>query len=260
MRRFVAVLLSVFAVAATGVVGFALAGPSQHKAQTVTDVNVTMGEYYFTLSTMSAPVGTVVFHVTNQGDLGHDFAIAGQKTAILEKGQSANLTVNFSQPGGYNYLCTVGEHAIYGMAGNFQITGQATTTVITTNGTTVVTTGTTPTPPPPPIRATVNVGLKEFRILLTQKKKVRVKRGNRYVLVIRAVAVKSVPAGRVRFLVKNIGRLPHNFVTNQQQTAVLASKKSQTLVVTFSKKGNYVYLCSITGHAAAGMKGTLKVT
>jgi uncharacterized cupredoxin-like copper-binding protein len=259
MRRFVAALLSVFAVAATGVVGFALAGPAQHNATTVTDVTVHMGEYYFTLSAGSAPAGTVVFHVTNDGDLGHDFAIAGQKTAILEKGQSANLTVNFSQPGGYNYLCTVGEHAIYGMSGNFQITGQATTTVITTNGTTVTTSSTAPTPPPPPIRATVNVSLKEFRIILTQKKKVKVRKGKKTVTVTKNVVVKSAPNGRVRFVVKNIGKLPHNFVINQQQTAVLASKKGQTLVVTFAK-GRFPFECSITGHAAAGMKGTLKVT
>jgi plastocyanin len=245
MRRFVAALLSVFAVAATGVVGFALAGPAQHNARTVTDITVHMGEYYFTLSAPSAPVGTVVFHVTNDGDLGHDFAIAGQRTAILEKGQSANLTVNFSQPGGYNYLCTVGEHAIYGMAGNFQVTGQATTTVITTNGTTITTSQTTPTPPPPPIKATLRASLKEWKIILTTTK------GKR---------VKSVPHGRIRFLVKNIGKLPHNFSSNKQQTAVLARNKSATITITFSKNGSYAYICSITGHAALGMKGKLKVT
>jgi uncharacterized cupredoxin-like copper-binding protein len=245
MRRFVAVLLSVFAVAATGVVGFALAGPSEHKATTVTDVTVHMGEYFFTLSTMTAPVGTVVFHVTNDGDLGHDFAIAGQKTAILEKGQSADLTVNFTQPGGYNFLCTVGEHAIYGMAGNFQISGQATTTVITTNGTTITTTATTPTPPPPPIKATLRASLKEWKIILTTTK---------------GKKVTSVPHGRIKFLVKNIGKLPHNFASNKQQTAVLARNKSATITITFSKKGNYAYICSIAGHAALGMKGKLKVT
>jgi plastocyanin len=245
MRRFVAVLLSVFAVAATGVVGFALAGPAEHNARTVTDVTVHMGEYFFSLSSQSAPVGTVVFHVTNDGDVGHDFQIAGQTTPVIEKGQTATLTVNFTSPGQYNYLCSVGEHAIYGMAGQFQVTGQATTTVITTNGTTITTTSTAPTPPPPPIKATVKVALKEFRIILTTTK---------------GKKLKSVPHGRIKFIVKNIGNLPHNFVSNKQQTAVLAHNKSQTITITYSKKGNYGYLCSITGHAAAGMKGKLKVT
>src|SRR6476646_10271532 len=119
MRRFVAVLLSVFAVAATGVVGFALAGPAQQKATAVTDVTVHGGEYYFTLDKTSAPVGVVNFHFVNDGDVGHDFSIAGQKTPIIEKGQTATLSINFSQPGNYGYICTVGEHAVYGMTGNF---------------------------------------------------------------------------------------------------------------------------------------------
>jgi plastocyanin len=147
MRRFVAVLLSVFAVAATGVVGFALAGPAQQKATAVTDVTVHGGEYYFTLDKTSAPVGVVNFHFVNDGDVSHDFSIAGQKTPIIDHGQTATLTVNFSQPGNYGYICTVGEHAVYGMTGNFQITGQAVTTVVTSNGTTVTQ---TTTPPPPP--------------------------------------------------------------------------------------------------------------
>jgi uncharacterized cupredoxin-like copper-binding protein len=33
-----------------------------------------------------------------------------------------------------------------------------------------------------------------------------------------------------------------------------------TLKVTVSKPGNYEYLCTVPGHAAGGMKGTLKVT
>jgi uncharacterized cupredoxin-like copper-binding protein len=103
------------------------------------------------------------------------------------------------------------------------------------------------------------VAEKEFRIILTQKKKVKVRRNGKTVTVTKNVVVKSVPAGRVRFVVKNIGKLPHNFVINQQQTAVLAAKKAQTIVVTFNK-GRFPYVCSITGHAAAGMKGTLRVT
>jgi uncharacterized cupredoxin-like copper-binding protein len=262
MRRFVAVLLSVFAVAATGVVGFALAGPTQHSATTVTNVTVHAGEYYFTLDVNSAPAGQVHFHVVNDGQVEHDFSIAGQKTAIISPGGSADLTINFSQPGNYGYICTVGEHAVYGMTGNFTVTGQATTTVITTGGTTVTQTTTTPTPPKPPIKATVNVALKEFKIAITKRAKVRVKKGKRFVFVYKNVAVHSLKAsnGRVKFLVRNIGKLAHNFVINQQQTPVLSPKKSSTLVVTFTNAGNYHFECSITGHAAAGMKGNLKIT
>jgi uncharacterized cupredoxin-like copper-binding protein len=262
MRRFVAVLLSVFAVAATGVVGFALAGPAQQKAIAVTDVTVHGGEYYFQLDKTAAPVGIVNFHFINDGDVGHDFSIAGQKTPIIEKGQTATLSVNFSQPGNYGYICTVGEHAVYGMTGNFTITGQASTTVVTSNGTTVTQTTTPPPPAVLPIKATVNVGLKEFKIVMTQRAKVRVKKGKKFVTKLKTVNVHSLKAsgGRVKFVVRNIGKLPHNFVINQQQTPVLSSKKGTTLIVSFPSKGTFHYECSITGHAQAGMKGNLKVS
>jgi len=63
----------------------------------------------------------------------------------------------------------------------------------------------------------------------------------------------------VRFVVKNIGKLGHNFVIGNGQTTVLKPGKSQTINVTLAK-GKRKYVCSITGHAAAGMRGTLTVT
>ena len=261
MRRFVAVLLSVFAVAATGVVGFALAGPAQQKAIAVTDVTVHAGEYYFTLDKTTAPVGVVNFHLINDGDVSHDFSIAGQKTPIIDKGQTATLSVNFSQPGNFGYICTVGEHAVYGMTGNFTITGQAVTTVVTSNGTTVTQTTTPPPPPVLPVKATVNVALKEFKIGLTQRTKVKVKRHGKTVSIYKTVNVRSLKAnnGRVKFLVRNVGKLPHNFVINQQQTPVLKPKGKATLTVSFTHGGGYHFECSITGHAQAGMKGNLRI-
>ena len=35
--------------------------------------------------------------------------------------------------------------------------------------------------------------------------------------------------------------------------------KTARLVVTFKKKGKYTYLCTVPGHAAAGMKGVFTV-
>ena len=257
MRRFVVALCSVFAVAATGVVGYALAGPATRQATTVTDVTVHAGEYYFNLSTITAPTGTVNFHVINDGEVGHDFSIANQRTPILEKGQTATLTVNFTTAGKYGFICTLGEHAVYGMQGEFTVTGGTTTTVI--GGTTI--TNTVTTPPPLPLKGTVNVNLKEFKIILTQRKKVRVKKGKKFVFQLKNVVVKSVPKGRIKFVVKNTGALPHNFVEvgGTQGTRVLAKGQSQTVTWSFPAKGSVRYECSITGHAAAGMKGTLKV-
>ncbi len=74
------------------------------------------------------------------------------------------------------------------------------------------------------------------------------------------VSAKSVAHGSVTFKVTNSGALAHDFSINGKKTPQIASKKSATLTVTFSKAGNYKYQCTVPGHAAAGMKGTLKVT
>jgi uncharacterized cupredoxin-like copper-binding protein len=74
------------------------------------------------------------------------------------------------------------------------------------------------------------------------------------------VSPKSVPHGTVTFTVTNGGAIPHDFSIAGKKTAQLAAGKSAKLTVTFSKAGNYPYLCTVPGHAAAGMKGTLKVT
>jgi uncharacterized cupredoxin-like copper-binding protein len=75
------------------------------------------------------------------------------------------------------------------------------------------------------------------------------------------LSAKTVKHGAVTFKVKNAGvGLPHDFSINGKKTASLTSGKSATLTVTFAKAGSYAYKCTIPGHAAAGMKGTLKVT
>ena len=70
----------------------------------------------FTLSTKTVHAGSVTFVVTNKGQLGHDFKIAGKKTAILKGGKTARLTVTLKK-GKYPYACTVPGHAAAGMKG-----------------------------------------------------------------------------------------------------------------------------------------------
>ena len=71
--------------------------------------------------------------------------------------------------------------------------------------------------------------------------------------------VKLVRHALIRFKVKNIGAIGHNFVIGGKQTLVLAHGKSQTINVKLTK-GKHKYVCSIDSHAAAGMKGVLLVT
>jgi uncharacterized cupredoxin-like copper-binding protein len=68
----------------------------------------------------------------------------------------------------------------------------------------------------------------------------------------------SVPKGTVTFMVTNRGNLPHDFKIGGKKTPLLQSGKSAKLVVTL-KPGKQAYMCTVSGHAAAGMKGTLTV-
>jgi uncharacterized cupredoxin-like copper-binding protein len=65
--------------------------------------------------------------------------------------------------------------------------------------------------------------------------------------------------GKVTFVFKNIGHVLHDFKINGKQTPLIQPGKTAKLVVTFKKKGKYPYLCTVPGHAAAGMKGTFTV-
>jgi len=68
----------------------------------------------------------------------------------------------------------------------------------------------------------------------------------------------SVPAGSVTFTVKNAGHVGHDFKIGGKKTAMIKPGKSAKLTVTL-KKGKAAYLCTVPGHAAAGMKGSLTV-
>ena len=69
---------------------------------------------------------------------------------------------------------------------------------------------------------------------------------------------KSAPHGKVIFKVTNKGRIRHDFKIAGKKTKLLKPGKSQTMKVTFKKKGSYRFLCTVSGHAAAGMKGALR--
>jgi plastocyanin len=75
-----------------------------------------------------------------------------------------------------------------------------------------------------------------------------------------ALSTKTVKHGTVTFAVTGAGALPHNFKINGKTTKLLSGGQTQNLTVTFAKPGKYPYLCTVTGHAVAGMKGTLTVT
>jgi outer membrane protein assembly factor BamB len=65
--------------------------------------------------------------------------------------------------------------------------------------------------------------------------------------------------GKVTFVFKNIGHIAHDFKINGKVTPLLSPGQTANLVVTVKKKGKYPYLCTVPGHAEAGMKGVLTV-
>ena len=85
---------------------------------------------------------------------------------------------------------------------------------------------------------TVTVTMKEFKFTLS---------------------TKIVRHGSVTFKLMNKGALAHDFSISGHKSKTIAPGKTGSLTVTLTK-GLKPYKCTIDGHAAAGMKGTLKVT
>lgn len=85
------------------------------------------------------------------------------------------------------------------------------------------------------------------------------------------LSTKTVRRGKVVFKVENKGALVHTFkicaspkgghrnACKGKVTKSISPGASTTLTYTFKKKGVYEYLCTVAGHAAAGMKGDLRV-
>jgi uncharacterized cupredoxin-like copper-binding protein len=71
---------------------------------------------------------------------------------------------------------------------------------------------------------------------------------------------KSAPHGKVTFKVTNKGSLKHDFKIAGKATKMLGHGKSASITVTLKKGKKYTYICTVPGHAAAGMKGTFKAT
>ena len=71
---------------------------------------------------------------------------------------------------------------------------------------------------------------------------------------------RSVPVGStVIFKVVNKGKIAHDFKINGKKTISLKPGKSALLTTKFTKKGQFPYLCTLPGHAQAGMKGKFAV-
>lgn len=105
----------------------------------------------------------------------------------------------------------------------------------------------TPTAPPMATDSAVQAGVKEVTVtskgLNFDPKEIRVKLGD-----------------KVKVTYKNtMGQ--HDFVLDEfkVKTKLLSAGTEETVEFVADKKGSYEYYCSVSGHRAAGMKGTLIV-
>ena len=67
------------------------------------------------------------------------------------------------------------------------------------------------------------------------------------------------PPGTVTFLFQNVGHVTHDFSIDGKQTPLIQPGQTAKLAVAFTKNGKYPYLCTVPGHAEAGMKGVFTV-
>lgn len=73
----------------------------------------------------------------------------------------------------------------------------------------------------------------------------------------------KAPAGKVTIVMANPAVLPHNVAIKgsgiKPVLGKIVLKGGTSTVKATLKKGTYTFFCSVPGHEAAGMKGTLKV-
>jgi plastocyanin len=66
--------------------------------------------------------------------------------------------------------------------------------------------------------------------------------------------------GRITIRMSNPSSLPHSIAIKGKGKGKVVRKGGTSTVTATLKKGRYTFYCTVSGHAAAGMKGTLTVS
>ncbi|HET7856570.1 MAG TPA: cupredoxin domain-containing protein [Gaiellaceae bacterium] len=74
-----------------------------------------------------------------------------------------------------------------------------------------------------------------------------------------ALSTRSVPHGRITFVIRNAGHTVHDFAIGGRHSSKIGPGKTTRLTVTLNR-GRYPYRCTVDSHATLGMKGVLRVT
>ena len=97
-------------------------------SQPAGSIKVTLTEFKFDPSTISAPNGKVVFYLVNAGTTSHDMVIRDSSnnrlnfSELVSAGDSFVFTVDSIPAGTYTYFCDQSEHEASGMKGTLTIT------------------------------------------------------------------------------------------------------------------------------------------
>ena len=70
---------------------------------------------------------------------------------------------------------------------------------------------------------------------------------------------RSVPVGRVRFVIANRGGVAHDFAIGRWKTRLIRPGATAAVTVQLPRRGRVAYRCTIPGHSALGMRGVLTV-
>lgn len=115
-------------VAAVALLLAGCGGGSSSTGQPAGSIKVTLTEFKFDPSTVSAPSGKVVFYLVNGGTTSHDMVIRDSSnnridgSELISAGDTFVFTVNNIPAGTYTYFCDQAGHEASGMRGTLTIT------------------------------------------------------------------------------------------------------------------------------------------
>jgi uncharacterized cupredoxin-like copper-binding protein len=100
-------------------------GQTQPSGGETHELDVAASEFEFDLSGEPEGAGKYAFHLTNEGQTGHDLVVEGpgvkdEKTRVIDPGQSAELDVDL-KAGQYTLYCSVPGHRDAGMETTIEV-------------------------------------------------------------------------------------------------------------------------------------------
>jgi len=103
-------------------------GGGNGSGQPAGSIKVSLTEFHFDPSTISAPHGKIVFFLVNNGTISHDMIIrdsSGNRVGgseLISAGDSFVFTVDSIAAGTYTYFCDQPGHETSGMKGTLTVT------------------------------------------------------------------------------------------------------------------------------------------